>query len=287
MINAGRRHFWTVLAATALTASVLTGAGGAASADTSTDTPTAGSACGAGRDRAVLLVHDLAANADQWRDLANDLDARALCGYRFTYGVTDPRLPVAGLAALEGSANELAAAVDALAAEGVDDVDVVAVGAGALVAQRYLQDHPGAHRVRSLTAAGAMWDGTNVAELGAAEDLSRRLGTYDAILAVERPLIDPLCGGCRQLVRGSDFLTELRRAPVPTPGVTYTNILSASDGLVVPFTSGAWSGMTTIVIQDIDPSNRSNHFQLTTDPLARALTVAALLRARGVGEAGS
>ncbi|WP_181762784.1 lipase [Rhodococcus spelaei] len=285
MITAGRRRFLTILAATALAVSAPTGTGSAA-ADT-TEMPTAGAACGDHRDRAVLLVHDLAANADQWRDLADDLDVRGLCSYRFTYGVTDPRLPVAGLAALEDSADELAAAVDAVAAGGVVDIDLVAAGAGALVAQRYLQNHPREHRVRSVTAVGSMWDGTSIAELGAAEDLSRRLGTYDTILALERPLIDPLCAGCRQLVRGSDFLTELHRAPFPTPGVTYTNVLSASDGLVVPFTSVATAGMTTIVIQDVDTSNRSNHFQLAADPLIRQLTVAALLRARGVGAAGS
>ncbi len=58
--------------------------------------------------------------------------------------------------------------------------------------QRHLQNN-GAGSIRSLTTLGPIWNGTELAGLAAMEQFSRDLGTYDLVLGLEKPLIDPVC----------------------------------------------------------------------------------------------
>lgn len=139
-----------------------------------------------------------------------------------------------------------------------DGVVVVAKGVGALVVQRALQlattgtapdfdpgpdsraathhgpDSRAADRGRHLITLGPVWNGTNVLGIADVEDLSRELGTFEAILAWEKTWMDPLCEGCNEAVRGSELLETLHREGIRSPGVECTDIATATDLLVHP-----------------------------------------------------
>lgn len=206
------------------------------------------------------------------------LTASGYCTYLFTYGrnaVTDlaetvvgaDRAP-AGLDEIDSSADQFEFFVESTRSDaGAEQVDVVAHGAGSLVVQRSIQKYKAQNEIRSLTTIGPLWNGTNIAGLGSIEDLSRKIGTYDAILMWESPIVDPLCAGCRQIITGSDFLTGLHADGLPTAGVRYTDIISEQDLLVVPPFSAGIPGMNRVFLQHIDPGNSAHHFSMIDEPV--------------------
>ena len=230
-------------------------------------------------DAAVVLVHDLASTPDVWSDLRTDLTGAGFCTVPVTWGQpagTDVPIPLAGLRGVDAGARDLADALDELCGQRSRcTVDVVAHGAGSLVTQRYLQGHSN-DRVRSLTTLGAMWHGTEIAGLAAAEQISRDLGTYDAVLALEKPLVDPLCSGCREIIAGSDLLRDLHSRGVPTAGIDYTDIVSRCDGLVVPPENGALPTSTVVTLPGPDSSPCVHHWALPRDGSARDAVLTAL-----------
>lgn len=183
----------------------------------------------------VLLVHDLAGTTGDWDLLAGDLRAAGWCPETVEWGrprATDVPLPVGGLTGVEAAAVALAAE-RGWTGNRVDDdeggaqtqtqrpspapVPVVARGVGGLVVQRALQvADGGAPPVSELITLGPVWNGTNLLGLADIEDVSRSLGTFDAILAWERTWMDLVCEGCREAVRGSELLTRLHESGVRT-----------------------------------------------------------------------
>ena len=80
-----------------------------------------------------------------------------------------------------------------------------------------------------------------------------------------------------QLLAGSDFIKKMRSGGGPAvAGITYTNIVTRYDELVVPYTSGIEPGMTNLVVQDYCGLDLSEHFQIVADPVAAALVLNAL-----------
>ncbi|MET7770565.1 lipase [Nocardia sp. NPDC005366] len=241
--------------------------------------PSAPGACSA----TTVLVHDIGRDQSEFGSMAAALHDSGYCTTSFTYGVSAATdilgsggTRVAGLATMESSAAELAQVLSTLDAAGATPVAIVAHGSGSLVAQYFLQHFGAPPALRDFVTIGPIWNGTNIAALGAIEQLSRDLGTYDAVLALETPLVDPQCAGCRQLVTGSDFLTALHRDGIPTPGIDYTNIISRTDILVEPPMSADAAGMYVAVVQDAQPGNAVDHFRLLDDPAVARLTIAAL-----------
>ncbi|MCD2107907.1 lipase [Rhodococcus erythropolis] len=231
-------------------------------------------------NQSVVLVHDMGSNAAAMRSLSDALDEAGRCTFLFEYGrngVSAMLGSIGGLTEIESSAAEFATFLDSMAGgEGAQVVDVVAHGAGSLVVQTYLQRSPKANGIRSLTSIGPMWNGTDIAGLGTIESLSRHFGTYDAILAAEAPIVDPVCAGCRQIVAGSDFLTTLRNGGLVSPGVHYVNIVSDGDLFVVPSLSADVAGMALVRLSQLHPSSSANHFELLDDAVVTS-TVAAVL----------
>lgn len=227
----------------------------------------------------TVLVHDLANTSEAWSGLSADLTTAGHCVTAFAWGRPqdgDVPIPLGGLHGVDAGAAEFAAALDGLCEH--DDacsVDVIAHGAGSLVVQRYLQEHGAAH-VRSLTTIGALWHGTEIGGLAATEQISRDLGTYDAVLELEKPILDPLCAGCREIITGSDLLRDLHARGIPTPGVRYTDIVSACDGLVVPAENGALPTSTVVMLSGTDSTGCVDHWALPGNPVVRAAVIEAL-----------
>ena len=248
----------------------------------------------------VLLVHDLAGTGADWDLLAEDLRRAGWCPVVHEWGRPRPGdvpLPVGGLTGVEAAAGELVRARGwtppgpeetptgrggtSTGQDGTppghggkEPVSVVARGVGALVVQRALQmSGGGAGPVEALVTLGPVWNGTNLMGIADVEDLSRRLGTFDAILAWERTWMDPLCEGCREAVRGSETLTTLHREGIRTPGVAYTDIVSVTDLLVQPPLEQSPPGTDLRVVEPRGGTVPVWHGELGRDPVSRALVL--------------
>ena len=80
-----------------------------------------------------------------------------------------------------------------------------------------------------------------------------------------------------ELLAGSAFYAKLRSGGTPAvKGITYTNIVTKYDELVVPYTSGIQAGMRNIVVQDQCALDFSEHFEIAADPIAAADVLNAL-----------
>ncbi|MCF8587174.1 lipase [Gordonia liuliyuniae] len=238
-------------------------------------TPTQAQAAPAVRcPQQYVYLHDMAGTATEMADFADTVGTPEQCSFVADYGrtrLTDAVVdaggaPVAGFAAIDDSAAQVADLMRAEQRTGAEGWTVVAHGAGALVAQRVVQTQTVPKPITGIVAIGPMWRGTNIGFLGDTEDISRRLGTYDAVLRLEKPLIDPWCEGCRELVRGSDLLVSLRRAGLPSHGVRYTNVISPIDGLVSDPLSAALPGMDNRILDPARTRHVTHHFALLSDP---------------------
>jgi triacylglycerol esterase/lipase EstA (alpha/beta hydrolase family) len=127
----------------------------------------------------------------------------------------------------------------------------------------YLKNLGGAAKVNDLVSISAANHGTSNSAVTA------RMVGY------------PVCSACTQLVTGSSFLGSLN-ATDETPGdVSYTNVVTAYDKVVTPYTSGYLSGpnTTNIRLQDLCPSDTAGHNQGPADPAVIRIVGAALLTA--------
>ncbi|WP_156890377.1 hypothetical protein [Gordonia shandongensis] len=223
-----------------------------------------------------LYLHDMAGTAAEMSSFARRIGTPAACSVVVDYGrtpLTDTVVraggpPAAGFTAIDASARQVADRMRLRQHSGATWT-VIAHGAGSLVAQRVVQQTGDARRLNPVTdliAIGPLWRGTNIGFLGDTEDLSRRLGTYDAVLRMEKPLIDPWCAGCRELVRGSDLLVALRRAGLPSPELRYTNVISPIDGLVSDPLSAAIEGMDNRILDPARTRRPAHHFALLSEP---------------------
>jgi triacylglycerol esterase/lipase EstA (alpha/beta hydrolase family) len=90
-----------------------------------------------------------------------------------------------------------------------------------------------------------------------------------------------LCLSCAQQAAGSQFLADLN-AGDETPGdVSYTQIVTATDEVVVPYTSGFLAegpNTTNVRIQDACALDLSEHLLIPMSASAIALTLDALTR---------
>ncbi|MGH9190059.1 MAG: lipase family alpha/beta hydrolase [Acidimicrobiales bacterium] len=242
----------------------------------------------ADRPRPVVLVHGLGTNmTGNWDTISPLLANEGYCVFALTYGVTPgARFPLdqlGGMVPMESSAQELANFVDQVrTGTGASEVDLVAQSEGTLVVQQYLKFGGGASAVDHFVALTPLYQGTSVSAL----DRLRDVGS--ASLALLFPLfadtVDQLCGSCQQFLAGSDFLRRLNADGVIAEGVSYTNIVTRYDQLVVPFTSGLVDGpgVANHVVQDDCALDLSDHLAMAFDPVAARHVLNALDPAHAV-----
>ena len=136
------------------------------------------------------------------------------------------------------------------------------------------------------------------------DDLVRRLACLLAlfILAVSSPasaaplpvsyhfLQDAITYGAQASPPGANQWTCRPSATHPTPvvlvhgtaggvavkGISYTNIVSKYDEVVLPYTSGIEAGMHNIVLQDVCAKDYSEHVQIPASPTTIDLVLNAL-----------
>jgi triacylglycerol lipase len=255
----------------------------AASAESSLANPPAGAnnfSCkpSAAHPNPVVLVHGLGATmGENWSYLSPILASHGYCVFALTYGI-DPREPgpwIGGVIPIEQSAPELGAFVDqVLAATGAPKVDLVGHSEGTFMPEYWLKFLGGAAKVDKYVAMTPLYAGTNF--LGAATlcDLG---GAYCGAFESQ---FSNLCGSCTEFIAGSSMVRMINSGDggAAVPGVTYTTIPTKHDELVVPYTSGILNApnVTNEVLQDVCPSDLSDHAAEAFDPVVAQLVLNAL-----------
>ncbi|QBS42592.1 triacylglycerol lipase [Nocardia sp. CS682] len=227
----------------------------------------------------VVLAHGTGGGAQtNWGVYAPLLANQGYCVYAMTYGAYDLPWPISaigGMLPMEQSAPQFAAFVDrVLAATGARKVDIVGHSQGNFIGNYFVKRLGGAAKVDKLVAIAPPWLGSNVAGVAEIAAFSQRLGAGPAFDA----LVGSLCQACRQVFAGSDFVRALNADGVYHPAVTYTNIATRLDELVVPYTSGLVPGpnVTNIVVQDGCAEDFSEHAGIAGSPRAAAYVLNAL-----------
>ena len=222
----------------------------------------------------VVLVPGTGGNKnDNWQTYAPLLADNGYCVFALTYGVLPgaglPLNQVGGLAPIENSAQELAAFVDrVLGATGASKVDIVGHSQGTFMPDYYAKFLGGASKIDKYVSLAPLWHGTNLLAAGTLAELGAAYGFHV-------PLQQFGAGG--EMVAGSAFVNQLRSGGTPAvPGITYTNIVTRHDELVVPYTSGIEAGMTNITVQNQCGLDESDHLELVADPVAAADVLNAL-----------
>lgn len=220
----------------------------------------------AAHPRPVVLVHGTAGNKNtNWQTYAPLLANNGYCVYALTYGVAPGTPPVldqlGGLGDIRASAQQLKDFVArVLASTGADKVDLVGHSQGTLMPNYWIKFMGGAPYVDKYISLAPLWHGTNMTPV--LPLLAKVFGVAGSPL--------PLCAACPQMAAGSSFMNQMRSGRVAVEGVSYTNIMTSHDELVRPYTSGREEGMTNIVLQDACALDRTEHFEIASDPIAAA-----------------
>lgn len=231
------------------------------------------------RPEPVVLVHGLSANqANNWSYLAPILARAGYCVFSLTYGrnplAPPPLTQVGGLVPMEQSAQELKAFVQRVrTATGAAKVNIVGHSEGSLMPDYWVRFLGGDQVVKRYVGMTPLWDGTQLLGLDQIDRVGRGFGLDPAY----GPAIAAACGSCRQFLRGSDFLRKLNSGTGPkAPGVSYTTIMTKYDELVIPYTSGRLAGATNVVLQDLCPTDVSEHAAVAYDPVNAQVVLNAL-----------
>jgi triacylglycerol esterase/lipase EstA (alpha/beta hydrolase family) len=132
-------------------------------------------------------------------------------------------LPGFGLGDIADTAQALNTFADQVRAQtGAARVDLIGHSQGGIVGRYYIKNLGGAAEVDSMISLGAPHYGTAVA------NLAKLLGLGNCIGIV----------ACQQMAIGSSFLANLNAGDDTIGNVSYTNIVSRFDEIVVPYTTG-------------------------------------------------
>lgn len=230
----------------------------------------------------VVLVHGTAAGAQTgWGAYAPLLANAGYCVYALTYGALDMPWPLSvfgGMRPIEESSAQLAAFVARVrSATGAARVDLIAHSQGNIVAQYFVKRLGGADWVDKFVALAPPWQGTYGDNMNILRAFGAQLGLGAA--AVDASIGAGICQSCPELLGGGAFIAALNADGVYARDVTYTNIATSHDEIVVPYTSGlvpGGSNVTDVVLQDGCSADRSDHLAIVADRRAAAVMLNAL-----------
>ncbi len=224
----------------------------------------------AAHPRPVVLVHGLLGNrATNWQTYGPLLKNNGYCVFSITYGVEYDVTPInlfGGLDNMKKSARQLKRFVNRiLRATGAEKVDLVGHSEGTVMPQWYLKFLGGRAKVANYVGLASAYRGTQIAGLG------------DLVAPVLPDGALPTgCRSCLQFSPTSTFMKKLHKGGMLQPGVHYTSIVTRYDELVLPYTNGTLPGVDNIVLQDVCPSDFSEHFQIASSRNAAQLVLNAL-----------
>jgi triacylglycerol lipase len=212
----------------------------------------------------VVLVHGTFENRfDNWQAMSPALKAAGYCVYALDYGADrgSAALGIYGIGEISRSAHELADFVASVRSlTGAAKVSLVGHSQGGMMPRYFIKNLGGASVVDDLVGLSPSNHGTTNPFAGPA-------GLY--------------CTACRQQVAGSDFLRALNSGDESPGDVSYTNLVTRYDEVVIPYTSGYLAPdprVTNITLQDKCPADTSDHLRTPYDTPAIQITLEALGR---------
>jgi triacylglycerol esterase/lipase EstA (alpha/beta hydrolase family) len=207
----------------------------------------------------VVIVHGTFGDRKSLLDsLSAAMVADGLCVYSLDYGNR-------GTGDIAASAKQLKRYVaEVLDATGAEKVSMVGHSQGGMMPRYYIRFLGGAAHVDDLIGLSPSNHGTTLTGSGSPIALT-----------------GAVCLACTQQAAGSPFLTRLN-AGDETPGrVSYTQITTRYDEIVVPYTSAYLAEgprTTNVTIQDLCPTDLAEHGLIASSATAIAVTLNALTR---------
>lgn len=218
----------------------------------------------------VVLVHGLLATMqDNWATMAPLLADNGYCVFALTYGTENGNAYFGGLPPMEQTALQLQAFVSrVLAATGARKVDLVGHSEGTVMPRYWMEFLGGARYVDRYVMFTPIWHGTEFYGAATLQQLGYEL--VPGYGQLSSSFFDQNCGSCPEFLTGSPFMNQLNSRGFALPGVTYTDIMTTYDELVLPYTSGyvAAPNATNFVLQDQCPVDGSDHLTVAYDPTA-------------------
>jgi triacylglycerol esterase/lipase EstA (alpha/beta hydrolase family) len=212
----------------------------------------------------VVLVHGTFGNRfDSWQLFSPALKAAGSCVYALDYGSWNGSglLGIYGVGPIERSAQQLADFVQHVrAVTGAAKVDIVGHSQGGMMPRQFIKFLGGASVVDDLV-------GLSPSNHGTANPLAPPAGST--------------CPACAQQVTGSDFLRRLNSGDESPGPVSYTQLVTRYDEVVIPYTSGYLapdSQVTNLTLQDKCPNDTTEHLRIIYDSVALQITMDALAR---------
>lgn len=169
---------------------------------------------------------------------------------------------------MEDSAVQVGAFVDdVLAATGAALLDILGISQGTLVPNYSVAPRRSTSTCPWARAGTARW----------ADPAATGGGPLDLVPDDMHGVVPP-CIVCFQGLPGSEFMAKMLEGGVYAPDVTYTNIMTRYDELILPYTSGYVEApnATNIVVQDACPQDFSDHLALAASRVAAGHVLNAL-----------
>ncbi|MGL4306267.1 MAG: esterase/lipase family protein [Mycobacteriaceae bacterium] len=228
----------------------------------------------------IVLVHGTGAGAQtNWGTYAPLLKNEGYCVFALTYGNLKnapwPINSVGGLGFIEESAAELAVFIDKiLDATRAKKVNIIGHSQGTFMPTYYAKFLGGEDKIEKYISLAPLWRGSQAGD------------SINALQSIPAKIVDILssrninieCKACFQMNQNSELIESLYGASPYLPNITYTNIMTRYDEVVVPYSSGyvEAENATNIVVQDFCPLDFSEHAALAASPIAAAYVLNAL-----------
>ncbi|CAL9636446.1 hypothetical protein SUDANB145_06215 [Streptomyces sp. enrichment culture] len=227
--------------------------------------------------RPVVLVHGTFGNRGYtWSTAAPVLRERGYRVFRPDYGKhLNP--VIFGLGDIRKSAEQLRDFVDeVLRRTGAQQVDIVGFSQGGMMPRYYLNKLGGGPKVHNFVGISPSNHGITAQGL---MNLARQIP--GAVQLVEQGVVAMTVPAWPQLQHDHAFQRELAELGETTDGVRHTVIATAYDDVVTPYTSCALAEsegryVRNIVLQDIDPDDRTPHVSMPYNPTVLSEVLAAL-----------
>jgi triacylglycerol esterase/lipase EstA (alpha/beta hydrolase family) len=205
----------------------------------------------------VLLIHGTTSNAQanfSWNwDRSFDSQQRAHC---------DVDLPDSGNGDIQTAAEYVVYAIRILHASAGSRIDLLGHSQGGMIGRWALK----------------YWPDTR----GMVDDyVSLAASNHGTAVFAGQCAATPTCTAANWQQRiGSDFLTALNRGPQTWPGISYTQIYTRTDEIIVPYLSSSLrpaSNVRNIAVQELCPTETVEHFGMAYDNAAWLLGMEALV----------
>ncbi len=227
------------------------------------------------KPRPVVLVHGTFGNAaTNWGTYSALLANHGYCVFALTYGdvpATQKPTKLGGMADMRTSARQLARFVAKVRrTSGAKKVDLLGHSQGTLMPNYYVRFLGGHKFVKRYISLAPLWHG----EGGASAERFFKAGT--AFGARPDAVPPPICTACGQMSAGSGFMKKMRAGRIAHKSVSYTNIVTRHDDVVLPYTSGIQTGyrnMRNIVLQNVCGNDFSDHLQIAASANAAQLVL--------------